>query len=192
MAATELNSQLAAATTPPGAASLARAWAGSYLALCALTLAIAAAALLVPDAPALARGLLDLKLSAHANPPPSIAGALSIALENTLHASWPLSLGPLGARARRATRTLADAAVAANLLVCALLVGGALAGYGPAVLAYLPHVPLEWAGIAIGAGAWRIERTRPLSGRERAASLIAIISILLLAAAVETSLTPHR
>jgi len=92
----------------------------------------------------------------------------------------------------RATRTLADALVLANLLAPALLLASALAGYGPRALPYLPHVPVEWAGIATGAGGWLIERHRPLTARERATWITATIAILTCAASIETYLVPHR
>jgi hypothetical protein len=100
---------------------------------------------------------LPLTLTAAHNPPPSLAGVLSIAINNTLRSVWPLTLGLIDAQRRRVTRLLADGAVLANLLVSGTLVGGAVGGYGVRVLAFLPHLPLEWAGLAMGAAGWAVE-----------------------------------
>jgi hypothetical protein len=148
--------------------------------------------LVVPGAPALARGLLHLSLTATHNPPPSVPGVISIALNNMLHSVWPLSLGLLDAQRRRFTRALADAFVTANLAVPGLLVGTALAGYGTRALPYLPHVPVEFAGIAIGSAGWLVERHRSLALRERILYAGATVVLLLLAATIETYLVPHR
>jgi predicted NAD/FAD-dependent oxidoreductase len=74
-----------------------------------------------------AREALRLSLSAASNPAPSVGAAVSIAVNNALHAGWPLALDPLGAARRRGTRALGDVAVTGNLVVCAVLVGVALA-----------------------------------------------------------------
>lgn len=168
------------------------AWGACYVLLCTGTLAIALLVSVIPGGPALARQLLHLTLSGAANPPPSVAGALSIAANNTLHTVWPLTLRPLGAHRHRITRALADCAVAANVCVPALLVGGALAGYGTGVLAFLVHVPVEWAGIALGNSAWVLARRRALRPGERVAVLVGSLLVLCVAAGIETWLTPHR
>jgi len=117
---------------------------------------------------------------------------LAIACNNILHSVWPLTLGLLDLQRRRFTRLLADGAVFANLLVAALLVGGAIGGYGAHALAFLPHIPLEWAGIAVGAAGWAVERKRPLDQRTRTLG-VALAAILLgCAAVVESFLVPHR
>lgn len=168
------------------------AWVRAYGLLWTFTLATALLVIVVPGAGAFARGLLHLKLSPAANPPPSIATVVSIVANNVLRSSWPLVLGPLGARRNRLTRTLADGAVLANLLVPGLLVGGALGGYGLQVLAYLPHVPVEWAGIAGGAAGWLAERTEGPHRTRRSTAIVYLTTLMMLAAAAETFLVPHR
>jgi hypothetical protein len=169
-----------------------RAWLVTYTTLWALTLAVAIVVCITPDAPALTRELLHLKLNADANPQPSIGVILSIAANNALHSTWPLTLGLLDAQRRRFTRTIADALALTNLLVPALLAGGALAGYGLRALPYLPHVPVEWAGIATGTTGWLIERHTPLTPRERTTWIALTIALLTCAASIETYLVPHR
>jgi hypothetical protein len=163
-----------------------------YAGLWAATLGFAALVWLTPGAGSLARGVLRLSLSAAHNPPPSLGGALSIAANNVVHSAWPLSLGLIDAQRRPFTRLLADGAVFANLLVAALLVGGAVGGYGVQALAFLPHVPLEWAGIAVGAAGWAVERERPLDWRARVLGLALTAVLLGCAAVVESCLVPHR
>lgn len=163
----------------------------AYGVLWALTLAVMALVLTLPDGGPIARGVLCLALSATGNPAPSVAGVLAVAINNCLHAGWPLALGPLGATRRPVTRKLADVAVALNVLVCAALTGAALGGYAPRIVVFLPHLPLEWAGIAVGAAGWLVERRRPLTARERARCACALILLLLAAAIVEIYATPH-
>lgn len=192
MAATELSGPVRARRTAGRPSSLWGAWAHAYALLCAFTLATALVTLTVPGAGALARGLLHLKLNPSANPPPSMAGLVSIATNNILRSSWPLVLGPLGAARNRVTRTLADGAVLANLLVPGLLVGGALGGYGLRVLAYVPHVPVEWAGVAVGGGGWLGARSREQHGGRWRSPVMPLTILLAFAAAAETFLVPHR
>ena len=163
----------------------------TYAALLTLTLCLSAIVCITPGASTLARELLQLKLSAAVNPPPNIGMILSIVANNALHSAWPLTLGLIAPR-RRLTRTLADSFVLANLLIPALLIGGALGGYGPRALPYLPHVPVEWAGIATGATGWMIERHTPLTPRERTTWIALTIALLTCAASIETYLVPHR
>jgi hypothetical protein len=169
-----------------------QAWLVSYGALWAFTLGAAVLVRIVPGGPALAHELLRLSLSAAHNPRPSFAGVLWIAANNSLHSLWPLTLGLIDAQRRRVTRLVADGAVLANLLVAGVLVGGTVGGYGLRALPFLPHVPLEWAGIAVGAAGWAVERKRSLGLRERAFATGLAAAAFLLAATVETCLVPHR
>jgi hypothetical protein len=172
--------------------SCARAWGLAYGGLWALTLAVAAALWAVPGGARIARGLLPLALSAARNPVPSVAGVVAIAASNALHCGWPLALGALGVTRRRVARALGDVAVGANVLACAVMVGGALGGYGLRVVAFLPHLPLEWAGVAVGIAAWTVERRRSLRRYERVISISTLVGLLAAAALVEVCATPHR
>ena len=118
--------------------SFRRAWALAYGVLWTFTLGSAAFVRVAPGGQALARQVLHLALTASHNPPPSLDGVVSIAFNNTLHSVWPLTLGLLGAQRRRFTRLLADVAVLSNLLLAAVLFGGAVGGYGVRVLPVPP------------------------------------------------------
>lgn len=168
-----------------------RAWLLAYVGLSGFTLATALLVAVLPGGPVLARGLLHLTLTATHNPPPSLAGVLAIAANNTLRSLWPLSLGLIDAQRHRATRTLADMLVSANLLVPGLLVGACLAAYGTRTLPYLPHAPLEFAGIAVGASGWLHERDHSLTPRDRLRYGGAAVLLLLVGATIETYLVPH-
>ncbi|HEY5286000.1 MAG TPA: hypothetical protein VIJ50_02730 [Solirubrobacteraceae bacterium] len=96
-----------------------------YALLWGLTLGSCVLVLAVPGGPAFAQGLLPLTLTPAHNPPPSLAGVLSITANNTLRSVWPLTLGLIDAQHRKVTRLLADGAVLANLVLSGLLVGGA-------------------------------------------------------------------
>ena len=166
------------------------AWVRVYALLWAFTLGSCVLVLVVPGGPALARRVLPLTLTAAHNPPPSLAGVLSIAANNTLRSVWPLTLGLLDAQRRRVTRLLADGVVLGNLVVSGLLVGGAVGGYGVRVLVFLPHLPLEWGGIAVGAAGWVVERKRQLCRHERVIAVTLTVGILASSAIIETDLAP--
>ncbi len=52
------------------------------------------------------------------------------------------------------TRTVGDAIVAATLIFSPLLVGSAIGRHGLELLAYLPHLPVEWAALSVAVAAW--------------------------------------
>jgi hypothetical protein len=192
MAATDLTRTPAVRVTRIDGRGALRAWRAAYTFPLLVMFATCITVDAIPGAGTAARELLQLKLAAGWNPPPGIAIVLSIAANNTLHSVWPLTLGLLDLQARRWTRALADALVIANLVVPGVLVGSALGAYGPRTLSYLPHVPVELAGIAAGAAGWIIERDGPLGGRERAVGIGVSMAVLLVAASVEAYLVPHR
>lgn len=174
-------------------ARLPVAWLQAY---CGLWTATLAAAILVAIAgrPAISitRRALGLRLTAQRNPPPHLGHILALAAHNIPIAAWPLLLGLTGADRGRLTRHLADCAVPACILANSLPVGAALAAYGTALIAYLPQLPLEWAGLALGYGSWLVQRQRPLTPREKLIWLAMITAVLLLAATLETTAVPHR
>jgi hypothetical protein len=87
---------------------------------------------------------------------------------------------------------LGDATVALAVLINTGIVGAALGVYGAALLPYLPHLPLEWGGLAAGAAGWRVARREGSSARARL--LLAVLAgvALLAAALLEVYATPHR
>lgn len=168
------------------------AWLAAYTLLLALTIATALAVGAIPGASALVRHLVRLTLVPGHNPPPSVGMVVSITENNTQRCIWPLLLSLADVGRRQWTLRLADIAVLAFLTGTALLVGGALGAYGPRTSPYLPHLPLEYAGIATGAAGWLVDRRRPLSARQRIAALALTTLLLVCAAGIETTLVPHR
>jgi hypothetical protein len=74
----------------------------------------------------------------------------------------------------------------------ALPVAAALGAYGAPLMPYIPQLPVEWAGLALGYSSWLVQRERPVSRRERLAWLTLTAAVLTVAAAVETVAVPHR
>jgi hypothetical protein len=117
---------------------------------------------------------------------------LSIAANNTLRSVWSITLGLIDAQQRPVTRLLANAAVLANLLVPALLIAGAICGYGPQALPYLPHAPVDLAGIAVGAATWIVDQKQPISYHWRCSAASFAVAILICSTTIEAFDTPHR
>lgn len=140
----------------------------------------------------LARRALGLQLEGSRHPPPALGQIVALAAHNITIAAWPLLLGVLGAERDSRTRHAADWVIAACLLANAAPVGAALAAYGLPLIPYLPQLPLEWAGIALGAGSWLTQRRRAISASERIVWLALISGVLLCAAVLEAAGTPHR
>ncbi len=191
MAAPELS--LPARRRPRLPGGLGGAWLRAYGAIWIATLACAAivAALGAPmTVPA--HRLLALRLSASVNPPPALAHVLALWGHNVPIAAWPLLLGVLGAQRHSPPRRVADIAVLASLAANVLAVGLALGAYGPRLLPYLPQLPLEWAGLALGASAWLTSRRRALRLKEALTVLLLLTAALAGAATLETLAVPHR
>jgi hypothetical protein len=139
-----------------------------------------------------ARRLLGLALSAPRNPPPHVWHVLALAAHNIPIASWPLLLGVLGAHRHRLATHVADGVLLACIIANTLPVGAALGAYGTALLAYIPQLPLEWGGLALGASGWLVQRRRALTASEGIGVFVLIACVLLCAAALETVAVPHR
>jgi hypothetical protein len=195
MAASDLTSRSASRRTgrrwlPAG---LPVAWLYAYAAVWMATLVPAALVALAGRALALpVRHLLALALTADRNPPPRIGHALALAAHNIPIAAWPLLLGLTGAHRHRLATHVADGALLACILLNVLPVGAALGAYGAPLLPYLPQLPLEWAGLALGASAWLVQRRRALTVHEGLGLLTLIAGVLLCAAVLETVAVPHR
>jgi hypothetical protein len=190
MAATELSPASPRRWLP---AWIARAWLRAYTAICVATVLFAA--LVAVGGPGLTepvRRLLGAQLSPRDNPPPSLTHILALAAHNIPIAAWPLLLGVIGADRHRLARQLADTLVVACLLVNTLVVGAALGAYGAPLLPYIPQLPLEWAGLALGTGSWLVQRDHELTTRQRLVWLALTAGVLVLAAALETAAVPHR
>jgi hypothetical protein len=136
--------------------------------------------------------VLGLRLTPITNPPPDIERVMALAAHNIPIAAWPLLLGMMGAHRSRRSRRIADCLVLACMAANVLPVGAALGAYGAALLPYIPQLPLEWAGLAVGAGSWLVQRRRVVTAREGLVWFALITAALLCAAALETFTVPHR
>jgi hypothetical protein len=168
------------------------AWLCAYGRLWGLTLAPAAGVALVGRPLSSAtRKLLGLTLTASENPPPHVSQILSLAAHNIPIAAWPLLLGVAGCDRRIVSRRVGDSMVWACALANTVPVGAALGAYGTVLLAYIPQLPVEWAGLALGYGSWLVQRSRPMGCRERLAWLALITALLMVAAGLESLAVPH-
>jgi hypothetical protein len=125
------------------------------------------------------------------------AEALSIASHNARTLVAPLLLCAGRWHTGRLTRHLGDLLVAALVVANAAVVGAAVGRYPTELPAYLAHMPLEDAAVAIAAGAWfarRLPRRRRAGvlapNLARAAALTLVVAIA--AAIVETYAVPHK
>jgi hypothetical protein len=193
MAATELSASPERTGRRWLPAGLAAAWLHAYAAVWIATLvpaaliALAGRVLAVP-----VRHVLGLALTAQHNPPPDIGHALALAAHNIPIAAWPLLLGLLGAQRHRLATHVADGVLLGCIILNTLPVGAALGAYGTTLLPYIPQLPLEWGGLALGASAWLTQRHRALTVPEGLGLLALTAGVLLCAATLETIAVPHR
>ncbi|MGO8906643.1 MAG: hypothetical protein ACLQMH_13620 [Solirubrobacteraceae bacterium] len=182
--------QLGGSRVPFG---IVAAWLYVYAGVWIATLAAAGVVALVGGTLILGtRRLLGLALRPGANPSPELSHVLALAAHNLPIAAWPLLLGLTGATRHRLARHLTDSVVVACILANTAPVGAALGAYGTALIAYVPQLPVEWAGLALGYGSWLVQRERSVNPRERVAWLGLILVVLLVAATLETMAVPHR
>jgi hypothetical protein len=186
----------AADLTPPATSrlhhELQRVWLAAYGAIWAATLAAALIVGAVGPIKAPVRTLLRLHLHAGETPAPRLGDVVALTGHNLPIAAWPLLVGVAGAHRSQLGRHLADMVVVAAIAANILPVAAALGAYGPALLPYVPQLPLEWAGLALGATAWLVQRDRALTVREGLAVLTITTVALLCAASVETFAVPHQ
>lgn len=167
-----------------------RSAATTLLALWSATLLSALLVAFTPDLSDAARSLLHARLTAT-----STSGAVdqivALVMHNAGIACWPLLLGSLiSPRGRFAA--LGDITVAASLALNALLVGVALGAYGQTIVPYLPHLPFEWAALALGSSGWWTQRTVSLAPHQIALIATVACTLLLFAAALEVLAVPHH
>lgn len=168
-------------------------WLYASAAIWTATLVPAAlVALAGPGTQALARQLLEHALTPAHNPRPNLGRVVVFAAHNIPIACWPLLLGAYGAHRTARARRRADRLLLVCLLVNVVPVGVVLGGYGTALLPYIPQLPVEWSGLAIGASSWLVQRRRPLTPREAAGVFLLATTALLCAAVLETVAVPHR
>jgi hypothetical protein len=172
--------------------ALRRAWLGAYGAIWVTTLIAAVITALAEPLATATRELLSLRLQADQTPAPGLGHAASLAAHNFPVAAWPALLGATGAHGQKVARRLADALLACCIAVNVVPVGAALGAYGPALLPYIPQVPLEWAGLALGASAWLLQRRQAVTPVQVASLVAVTASALICAAAVESLAVPHQ
>jgi len=137
----------------------------------------------------------DLGHSLYPHPPrPTLArdtgAALGLLAHNAPVALWPLALLALDWHEIPLARRAGDGLIGAQLTVHGATVGAALATW-PELVPWLPHLPAEYAAIALPAGAWIAARRRGGGGRHELALTAALVLVLLaLAAALETWAVP--
>jgi hypothetical protein len=147
---------------------------------------------------ALASSLLH-ELGPATAPHPTLHGtaaeALSIASHNARTLVAPLLLCAGRWHTGRLTRHVGDLVVAALVTANAAMIGLALGRYPTQLPAYLPHLPLEDAALAIAAGAWLARRRRSHASRavpELARTAVLVLAVTIAAAIVETYAVPHK
>lgn len=172
-------------------AGLAKTWLCAYAGIWTLTLVFAVGVGVgTVGVRASVRHLLGLTLEP--DPAPRLGHVLDLAAHNIPIVGWPLLLGVMGAHRSRLGRSIADTAVAACVFANMLPVGAALGAYGTVLLPYVPQLPLEWGGLALGACGWLAQRREALSLREALGLFALIVGVLVCAAVVETIAVAHR
>ena len=141
--------------------------------------------------------LLALALGAsHRAPHDAISDSPGAVASLFAHNAWvaaiPLGLGGLAWDRTAYLDHLGDLVVTVSLIANGAAVGYAFARSGPELVRYLPHLPFEWGGIALSAGAWLSLRVSEPTDRTslllRAVALAA--GALLVAAVLEVYAAP--
>lgn len=167
-----------------GRPGVARTVLSSYALLWAGTLL---AALLVLPFHGMVHGLLGLRLAPASPGSPRVA--VLIAANNLREAAIPFLCSLPRLQGRR-PRMVGDAVVGGCLAGNTVLAGSALAAYGPGLIAYLPHWPLEWAALALALTAWRRARLGQREPLELVLLAVACGVLLCAAALIETYTVP--
>jgi len=142
---------------------------------------------------------LFAELGPPGRPHPTLSGtpaeAVSIFVHNCRSLVAPLLLAAGRWHTHRLTRHVGDLLVGALVLGNPILVGFALGRYPTQLPAYLPHIALEYAALALAASAWLTRRLPNLSA-QRSRSLLSCAALTLIvtaiAAVLETYAVPHK
>ncbi len=191
MGAPDLAARRTLAAEPQRA--LAGELAVAYATGWTLLLAVAGICATVPAARWLAHHELALALHVRIAPAPAptFRRAVGILVDNIRATGWPL-LAVLGAQTpwwlRRVTHGAVLASFAANLLP----VAAALGVYREALVAYLPHLPLELDAITTGPTVWLLSTRRTITRRQLTQVALSMLTALAFAAVLETWAVPHR
>lgn len=134
------------------------------------------------------------ELAPGGTPQPTLYGtvdeATSILWNNVRVLAVPLGLAA-GRWSIGLTRPFGDAIVAAMMLASAVTVGLAIGAHGRDLWPYLPHLPLEWAALAVAGAGWVAHRGRRATWRSLGPYAAAALLLATAAAVVETVAIPH-
>jgi hypothetical protein len=159
-------------------------------------LAVAAALVVGMTALGVVLGVLAPGLAGHTRPHPALSGTLGDAAEivatNLRVLAAPFLLWLLKFPQSRLGRQAGDILVLAVVAINTLTVGIELGRWRGQLIPYLPQLPVEWAAMSVAVAAWLAARSNHANGRQLA-GLATMATVLVVAAAgVETSCTPHR
>jgi hypothetical protein len=123
---------------------------------------------------------------------PGFSTALSIWQSNLRVLAVPFILAALRFADTPLGRTVGDVILGALTTYSTFTVGLAIGRWRWTLIAYLPHLPFEWAALSFAVGAWLLVRHHAVDW-PGLAGLAGVIVVLLIGAAVlETWATPHR
>jgi hypothetical protein len=118
------------------------------------------------------------------------ATVLALVRHNAVVALWPLALVWLGWPAIPVARTTGDALAAGQVLLHGAVLGSALAQQ-PGLWRYLPHLPFEFAALALPVAAWiTARRSGEVNPTRLAGTVAAVLALVLAAAVLESYLVP--
>jgi hypothetical protein len=158
--------------------------------LCVWALTFASAAVVAAVSP-LRDWLLAHSTTPHPSHPASPHRVLQIVLTNLWHAGWPLAFAVRGVHRDLGQRRYVDRLLAGALVAQTARVGAALALYGPALVPYLVHLPLEWVALALAAAGWLLISRAPATRAQTLGLVGAFVVLVVAAASIETYAVPH-
>lgn len=143
-----------------------RLFARVYFAIWLVTVCAAAIATLSPS---IAAQVQDTFVLTFQPLPANLAEVGRIFARNTATISIPIALAYILSPWRSPQRgVFATGFVFLLFLPNLVIVGLAAGAYGSRLFAYLPHLAVEWAAVAVAATTWVIALRRPLSGAQLA------------------------
>jgi hypothetical protein len=185
MAAAELNQSVR--TRRRGWRRRLAQLASVYALLWAATALAALAVALLPALRSLVAAAVPLDLHPHAD---ASAGNVLRLVRANAWAAWPLAAATLGAARIAGMRVAVDVALCTQLAFNAALVGAAIGVHGLALARWLPHLPFEWAALAVAGAGW-LQARRGARSRPIVQSIALYLVLLVIAAALETYAVPH-
>jgi hypothetical protein len=136
--------------------------------------------------------LIAPSLRLHPHAAPSVHDVVMTWAHNVRTAGWPLLFAAAaGPYRQRWQRRLGDLLLAGSLIANGTLVGAAIAAGHQRILPYLPHLPLEWAAMALSSTAWLLASRSRLTRRQLVLHIAAFTALLAVAATVEIYAVPH-